>query len=118
MAYTDLFNTGLDNLATKLGTATSLRVVTDPRNIAPPCLFIDAPDIEAHNWNIAKMTFPIRVISNGPANLDAMRNLLQMVASVLNGKVGLTAARPSGVTIGGVDYAAYDLTIAIEVQTQ
>jgi hypothetical protein len=40
------------------------------------------------------------------------------VASVLNGKVGLTAARPSGVTIGGVDYAAYDLTIAIEVQTQ
>lgn len=118
MAYTDLFNVGLDNLATALGTATSLRIVTDPRNIAPPCIFIDAPDIEAHNWNIAKMSFPIRVISNGPANLDGMRAILGMIASVLTGKVGLISARPSAVTIGGVDYAAYDLTIAIEVQKQ
>ena len=118
MAYTDLFNEGIDDLAAKLAAATSLRVVTDPRNIGPPCLFIDAPDIEAHNWNIAKMTFPIRVISNGPANLDNMRAILAMVASVLIGKVGLLSARASAVTIGGVDYAAYDLTIAIQVQYQ
>lgn len=117
MAYTDLLNEGIDDLATKLATATSLRVVTDPRNIAPPCIFLDAPDVEAFNYNIAKMTFPARIISLGPANLDAMRNLLAMCANIMAAKVGLTAARPSGVTLGGVDYAAYDLTIAIQVQT-
>ena len=117
MAYTDLLNEGIDDLATKLATATSLRVVTDPRNIAPPCIFLDAPDIEAFNYNIAKMTFPARIISLGPANLDAMRNLLQMCSSILAAKVGLTAARASGITLGGIDYAAYDLTIAIQVQT-
>ena len=118
MAYTDLFNEGIDDLASALVTATALKVVTDPRNIQPPCVFIDAPDIEAHNWNIAKMTFPVRIIGMGPANLDAMRVILEMTAAVLNGKVGLTAARPSALAIGGVEYAAYDLTIAIEVQTQ
>jgi hypothetical protein len=46
-----------------------------------------------------------------------MRNLLAMCSSILAAKVGLTAARASGITLGGVDYAAYDLTIAIQVQT-
>lgn len=118
MAYTDLFNEGIDDLAAALVTATGLRVVTDPRNIQPPCIFLDAPDIEAHNWNIAKMTFPVRIIGMGPANLDAMRVILEMAAAVLTGKVGMTSGRPSGISIGGVDYAAYDLTIAIEVQKQ
>jgi hypothetical protein len=38
MAYTDLFNEALDDLAAKLATVTGLVVVTDPRNIKPPAV--------------------------------------------------------------------------------
>lgn len=115
MAYTDIFNVGLDELVTKLGTATGLRVVNDPRNISPPCIYVDGPDIEAFSNKAAKMIFPVRVISLGPANLDAGRNLLEMIDKILLAGVGLLDARPSGVTIGGVEYAAYDLRINLEV---
>ncbi len=71
MAYTDLFNVGIDNLATSLGTITGMRVITDPRNVNPPCVFIDAPSFTAYNANIAELDVPVRVITIGPANLDA-----------------------------------------------
>jgi len=38
--YTDLFNNAMSALGTKLATATGLQVVTDPRNLRPPCVFI------------------------------------------------------------------------------
>jgi len=44
-AYTDLFNVALDNLTTTLNTITGLTVTNDPRNINPPCAFIDAPSL-------------------------------------------------------------------------
>jgi hypothetical protein len=52
MAYTDLFNVGIDNLATSLATITDMRVVTDPRNINPPCVFIDAPTFIAYTQTL------------------------------------------------------------------
>jgi hypothetical protein len=49
MAYTDLFNEAIDDLATTLATISGLRVVTDPRNLNSNCCFIDAPTFEAFN---------------------------------------------------------------------
>ena len=58
VAFTDLFNECLDDLAAKLATISGLQVVTDPRNLVPPCVFIDAPTFQAYNGNIVKMSSP------------------------------------------------------------
>ena len=116
-AYTDLFNEGLDDLAATLATITGLQVVTDPRNLTNPCCFIGPPSFTAWNYNIVKMSFPVRIISSGPGNLDALRQLLNLAASVLSKNVAVTAGRPTMASIGGVDYPAYDLDIDIQAQT-
>ena len=116
-AFTDLFNECLDDLAAKLTAISGLQVVTDPRNLVPPCAFIDAPTFEAFNYNIVKMTFPVRVITLGPNSLDAQRSLLNLASKVLAANVGLTDGRPTIAMIGGADYPAYDLTITMQAQT-
>ena len=115
-AYTDLFNVTLDNLAATIASRTGLPVVTDPRNMQPPCVFIDAPRISSWTNAIAKMEFPVRVISLGPNNADAHRNLLNLMAQVQVAGVGMTDARPTVAIIGGVELPAYDLTIHIQAQ--
>lgn len=117
MAFTDLFNETLDDLATTLGTITGLRIVTEPRAINPPCVFIDAPSFDAMNYNIVKMSFPIRVIGQGPADLNGLRVLLNIAAQLLAKNVAVTDGRPSTLTIGGQDFASYDLHISIQGQT-
>jgi hypothetical protein len=117
VAYTDLFNEALDDLAATLTTITGLQVVTDPRNLVPPCAFIDAPSFVAFNRNIVKITFPVRLITLGPGNLDAQRSLMNMAALVLAKNVAVTAGRPTIAVIGGSELAAYDLTIEMQAQT-
>ena len=118
-AYTDLFNEALDDLSTKLGTVTGLQVITDPRNILPGtgCAFIGAPSFTAFNYNIAKMTFPIQLISAGPSNLDALRSLLSTAALLLGANVAVTEGHPISLEIGGAMYPAYELSISLQAQT-
>jgi hypothetical protein len=92
-------------------------VVSDPRNLVPPCVFIDAPTFEAFNFNIVKMLFPVRCITLGPNNLDAQRSLMNLAAKVIGAKVGVQDGRPTIAVIGGAEYPAYDLTIAMQAQT-
>jgi hypothetical protein len=117
VAYTDLFNETLDDLATFLGTVTGLQVVTDPRNLVPPCAMIGAPSFTAFNYNIVKMTYPIQIVTLGPGNLDAMRSLLHTAAQVLGKNVAITAGRPLTLDIGGVTVPAYELTAEMQAQT-
>jgi len=116
-AFTDLFNEALDDLAAKLATISGLQVVTDPRNLVPPCVFIDAPSFEAWNYNIAKMIFPVRCITLGPNNLDAQRSLLNLASKMLGANVGVTDGRPTIAVIGGVELPAYNLNVAMQAQT-
>ena len=118
MAYTDLFNETLDDLAAVLGTITGLRIVTNPQNINVPCVFIDAPSFEAFNSNIVKMIFPIKVIGNGPGTLENMRQLLNISAALLTKNVAVTDGVPSSVTMGGQEFASYNLNISIQGQAQ
>ena len=117
VAYTDLFNEAIDDLTTTLQTITGLQVVNDPRNIVPPCILIDAPSFDAWNYNIVKLTFSIKVMTLGPANLDAQRSLLNMCAQLLTKNVAVTGGRPTVLDIGGSILPAYDLTVAMQAQT-
>lgn len=117
VAYTDLFNECLDDLAAKIAAISGVTVVTDPRNLAPPCVFIDAPTFEAFNGNIVKMRYPIRVITLGPGNLDAQRSLMNLAAKLLNANIGVLEGRPTVAIIGGTELPAYDLQLSIQAQT-
>lgn len=116
MAYTDLFNTAIDNLATTLTTITGLRVVTDPRNLNSNCCFIDAPSFDAMNNHIVTMTFPVRIIGIGPGNLDTLRPLLAISAELLGKNVAVNSGTPALASIGGQEFPAYDLSIRMQAQ--
>ena len=115
--FTDLFNEAIDDLRATLATITGLPVATDPRRIIPGCVFIDAPSFTAYNYNIVTMTFPIKVISSGPGNLDALRELLQITAKVLAKNVAIQSGQPVLVTIGGAEYPAYELSLSMQAHT-
>jgi hypothetical protein len=117
MAYTDLFNEAIDDLSTTLATISGLKVVTDPRNLQPPCVFLDAPSFEAWNYNIAKVTFSCIILTMGPSNLDALRPALEIAAKLLAKQVAVTDGRPTNTLIGGVEYPSYTVTISLQAQT-
>jgi hypothetical protein len=119
VAYTDLFNEALDDLAATLTSITGLQVVTDPRNLVPPCAFIDAPTFSVYGGggNIVQMTYTVRIITLGPGNLDAQRNLMHLASLVLGKNVAVTSGRPTIAIIGGAEMPAYDLTIEMQAQT-
>tara|TARA_R110000868_G_scaffold221883_1_gene473679 strand:- start:59 stop:487 length:429 start_codon:yes stop_codon:yes gene_type:complete len=112
----DFLNDAFDDLVAILQGITGLRVVDDPRNIAPPCAFVDAPSIESFNYNIVKMTFPVTLISTGPGNLDALRQLLHLTAALLLKNVAVMSASPKVVTVGGQEFAGYEVIIPIQAQ--
>lgn len=115
--YTDLFNTALSNLASTLAQATNLQIVTDPRNIRPPCVFIAAPSWTNWNYNIVKLTVPVQIISMGPGNSDAIGNILNMSAAVLAANVAVTSGNPTSVDYQGVTLPAYELIVEMQAQT-
>lgn len=117
MAYTDLFNEAIDDLRTTLATISGLPVATDPRHVTTSCVFIDAPSFDAWNYNIVRLDFPVKVIGSGPGNLDALRDILAIVAKVLAKNVAVKSGQPTVTSIGGQDYPSYDLTISMQAQT-
>ena len=116
-AYTALFNTAINNLATTLNAVSGLVCVTDPRSIQAPCILLDAMSFSAFNANIVDISIPVTVISLGPSNADAYRNALNVAAKVLAAKVAVTDGRPIIITIGGVDYPALSLNIQMKAST-
>jgi len=116
-AYTDLFNTAINNLATTLNAVTGLVCITDPRNVQAPCVLLEAMSFTAFNANIVDISIPVTVISLGPSNADAYRNALNVAAKVLAAKVAVTDGRPIIITIGGVDYPALSLNIQMKAST-
>lgn len=116
-SYTDLFNEGFDDLVTKLETIATLQVVNDPRNIVPPCAFVNIDSIEGFNYNIAKLNFTVQIVTLGPGNLDAQKSLLNMLAKIYALDLGIVGGRPTNVDIGGSTLPAYELDISIQVQT-
>lgn len=117
MAYTDLLNEGIDDLAATLATISGLPVVTDPRNLLPGCAYIDAPSFDAFNYNIVNMDFPVKIIGSGPGNSDALRFCLSIVAKLLAKNVAVLSGNPGVAIVGGTEQPCYNLTIRMQAQT-
>lgn len=113
----DELNAGFDALVTKLGTISNLPVTvsSDPRNINPPCVYVDAPTFLMPTNVVAEMQFSVKIITNGPGDRKALQKLLELADKIRAAKIGLIDGRPTVVTIGGGEYAAYDLTIHTKV---
>ena len=114
--YTDLFNAGFDELVAKLSTVVGLQVNNDARNITPPSVFVNIDSVDGYNFNVAKLNFTLQIITLGPGNLDAMRNILSITAAMLAKRVAVTAGSPGFISIGGQDFPCYDLDISLQAQ--
>ena len=118
-AYTDLLNEALDDLVTSLGTISGLQVVTDPRNMRPPCAFVNAPTFTTplmtnKRW---KLVFPVQVLVPGPFNLDAQRTLLNLAAKIMGANLAVMEGRPTSLDVGGALFPAYELQIYMEAKS-
>ena len=118
MAYTDLFNEAIDDVAATLTAVVGLRVVTDATKIVPNCVFIDAPswETQAGNGKVIEMSFPIKVIGSGPAGLPVLRQILGICASVQTSAIIIMSGQPGSVEIGGATYPAYNMTMSLKAQ--
>ena len=118
MAYTDLFNEAIDDVAATLTAVTGLRVVNDATKIVPNCVFIDAPSwqTQAGNGKVIEMTFPIKVIGSGPAGLPVLRQILSICAKVQTSAIIVMSGDPGSVEIGGATYPAYNMTMSLKAQ--
>ena len=119
MAYTDLLNEAIDDVAATLTAVSGLRVVTDPTKLVPNCVFLLAPSFTTYagNGNIVTMDFPIKVVGSGPAGLPVLREILSIVAKVLASAVIVLDGRPGLIEIGGASFPCYDLTVKVQAQT-
>lgn len=114
---TDIFNGGFDDLVAKLGTITGLPVTvsSDPRNINPPCVYVDAPSFTMHTNVMTQMDFTVKILGVGPGDRRTLGKLLELADKIRAAAIGLTDGRPTVTSLGGQDYASYDLTISTKV---
>jgi hypothetical protein len=108
---TDFLNVALDALAAKLAGITGLPVTRDPRNITPGCVLIGAPTGDNFTYKSVELEVPVIAISSGPGNLDALEQLLGIVAKVTAENPAMVDFRPTTVAIGGTDAPGYEMTI-------
>jgi hypothetical protein len=118
VAYTDLFNEAIDDVAATLTAVTGLRVITDATKIVPNCVFIDAPswETQAGNGKVIEMSFPIKVIGSGPAGLPVLRQILGICALVQTSPIIIMSGQPGSVEIGGATYPAYNMTMSLKAE--
>lgn len=114
-ATVNAFKLGYDNVVDRLQLITGLTVFDDPRNLNPPCAFVDAPVVRMNSNLVFDMTFTVRIIGIGPADYQCLSTLLELADKVRRAQIGLTDVRPSVTTIGAQEYASYELTIGAKI---
>jgi hypothetical protein len=96
--------------------AEGLTVITDPRNVRPPCVLVEPPSItQNQNKTLAQLDFPITVLAPPPGNKDALNWLLDTADEIV-GAVGPTTGSPTVYTIGNQDLPAYTLTATVQIR--
>jgi len=112
-----LLENGYQDMVTLLGAITNLPVVSssDPRNINPPCVLVDAPSFLMHTNTIPEMQFTIKIMAIGPGDRKALDKLLELADKIRAANLGLQSGRPTVVQIGSQDFAGYELTLSTKV---
>jgi hypothetical protein len=114
-ATVNAYKLGYDQVVAQLKTITGLRVFDDPRNLNPPCAFVEAPFIRMNSNLVFDMTVTVKIIGTGPGDYKCLTTLLEIADLVRRAQIGLTDVRPVVTTIGGQDYASYELTIGAKL---
>ena len=114
---TEVFNGGFDDLVARLTAISGLPVTvsSDPRNVNPPCVLVDAPTFVMGSDVVAQMDFVVKIIGVGPGDRKALQKLLELADKIRAAKIGLLDGRPSITPIGGLEFVSYDLTIRTRV---
>lgn len=105
----------LDTWADALATATGLTVTRDPARIYPPCLYVGLPEIVAATLPTVQARVPVWLVAAG-AGKQAGDQLLDSLLTALAG-VEDTAATPTVLAIGDVEYHAYAMNARIHITT-
>lgn len=106
-----LLQDAYDYVANELATA-GLNVITDPRNLQPPCVIIDPPAIRALSGNIITSDVRVTVLVPPPGNRDALLKLLAD-ADVIVDAVEVVDGQPGSYPLGERDVPAYTLTVRV-----
>jgi len=98
--------------------ATGLRVVTDVRNINPPCVLVGVPfaiEAAALDWCNVAMQYPVSVVAPPPGNDDAIAWLLDHLPAVMKAVSG-TTADPTIIDVGDVQLPAYTTNVPVRAK--
>jgi len=95
-------------------TGLGLKPVTDPRNVRPLTVFIEAPTFNGFNTNIADFTYTLRVLGAPPGNQDSLNYILTVCDTIhASDGMAVVAGQPSVALVGDQSLPAYDLTIRL-----
>lgn len=104
----------LDTWVADLGTAVSLPGTRDPDLIHPPCLFASLPDgVGVTIGDQVDLEIPLWLVGAGVGK-QAGDQLLTHLPAVLDA-VGMKDAQFATLTVGGVDFHAYLMTVQLHV---
>ena len=95
--------------------AANLPVVSDPRNLRPPAILVDAPSVRALSLNVLELTVPVVIVAPPPGNSDAMAALVTMMDTVFALPIECTSmtANPGVYTIAGQELPCYSVSITL-----
>lgn len=93
----------------------NLPVITDPRNLRPPAVFVDSPSIQSLSVDIVQLTIPVVCVVPPPGNADAMTALIALMDDVLDActVASTITAEPGLYSISGQDLPAYNIRVTV-----
>ena len=115
MAATGIFADAITKVAASI-TGLGLRAVTDPRNLAPRCVFIELPRFTGFNFNVADITISVQVIAAPPGNTDATDYLISTVDTIMAADLAIVSGEPITLIIGEQQFPAYELVCRLSSQ--
>lgn len=97
--------------------ALSWDVVTDPRSIRPPVVFVDIPSVvRVISSTIVELEVPIHLLAPPPGNATSLEFLLGKVDEAIATDLLITAGVPETFSVGGQELPSYQLTTRITVR--
>lgn len=92
-----------------------LPVVTDPRNLRPPAVFVDSPSIRSLSVDAVELVIPCVCVASPPGNADALNALIALMDDVLDASVPASTitAEPGLYSTAGQDLPAYNIRVTV-----